>query len=129
MSPNSCTIPDRWVCTLNYTKNYHVHLLRKLIDDPPRGSAAVEIRWNKNLSIKINIHSWRFTIDRLPTKFNLDARGIDLDTIRCPICDEDIETSQILFLDCINAKSLLSMHGLFMVGYSRLPKGLGNLLN
>ncbi|PWA60765.1 hypothetical protein CTI12_AA382310 [Artemisia annua] len=73
------------------------------------GPTTVEIRWNKNLSIKINIHSWRFSIDRLPTKFNLDARGIDLDTVRCPICDEDIETSQNLFLDCIIAKSLFSM--------------------
>ncbi|GKE54831.1 hypothetical protein Tco_1489987 [Tanacetum coccineum] len=32
-----------------------------------------------------HIHSWRLRKDRFPTRSNLDARGIDLDSLRCPI--------------------------------------------
>ena len=58
------------------------------------------VRWNKILPIKINIHSWRLSLNRLPTRFNLDTRGIDLNSVRCPVCDGDIETDLHLFVRC-----------------------------
>nr|GEX51293.1 ribonuclease H-like domain-containing protein [Tanacetum cinerariifolium] len=36
---------------------------------------------------------------RIPTRFNLDTRGIDLHSTRCPICDVAIEISQHLFVE------------------------------
>ncbi|GJY77676.1 putative reverse transcriptase domain-containing protein [Tanacetum coccineum] len=36
----------------------------------------------------------------LPTRYNLDRRGIDLHSTRCPVCDEDIETEEHLFSSC-----------------------------
>ena len=51
-------------------------------------------RWNKLIPIKVNIASWRFENRRVPTRVNLDHRGIDLDSVRCPICDEDLETEE-----------------------------------
>ncbi|PWA81239.1 reverse transcriptase zinc-binding domain-containing protein [Artemisia annua] len=66
-------------------------------------------RWNKNLPIKINVHTWRLYLDRLPTRCNLDSRGIDLHSSRCPVCDGDIETAQHLFIDCPIASGLWRM--------------------
>ncbi|PWA33959.1 hypothetical protein CTI12_AA623660 [Artemisia annua] len=58
------------------------------------------------LPIKVNINTWRLCFDRLPTRCNLDARGVDLDSTRCPICDGDLESSQHLFVECLVASSL-----------------------
>ncbi|GKD79087.1 RNA-directed DNA polymerase, eukaryota, reverse transcriptase zinc-binding domain protein [Tanacetum coccineum] len=66
-------------------------------------------RWNKSLPIKINVHTWRLYLDRLPTRCNLDSRGIDLHSFRCPVCDGDIETAQHLFIDCPIASGLWRM--------------------
>ena len=64
----------------------------------PAGTPAT--RWNRLIPIKINISSWRVLNERLPTRYNLDMRGIDLHTVRCPICDDGIETEFHLFGQC-----------------------------
>nr|GEX22654.1 RNA-directed DNA polymerase, eukaryota, reverse transcriptase zinc-binding domain protein [Tanacetum cinerariifolium] len=48
-------------------------------------------------------------MDRLPTRYNLDARGIDLDSTGRPVCDGCVETSQHLFIDCTVARGLWKM--------------------
>ncbi|GJV97750.1 hypothetical protein Tco_1549327 [Tanacetum coccineum] len=35
-----------------------------------------------------------------PTKINLDMRDIDLDTLRCPVCDDDLESEDHIFAKC-----------------------------
>ncbi|GJU08416.1 reverse transcriptase domain, reverse transcriptase zinc-binding domain protein [Tanacetum coccineum] len=67
---------------------------------------GVPIRWNKNRPIKINIHSWRLSLNCLPTRFNLDRRGIDLNSVRCLVCDGDIETDLHVFVKCLIAISI-----------------------
>lgn len=39
-------------------------------------------------------------MERLPARSNLDKRGIDLHSTRCPLCDEDQETEFHLFAKC-----------------------------
>ncbi|GKC34441.1 Toll/interleukin-1 receptor domain-containing protein [Tanacetum coccineum] len=87
-------------------KDYGIFSLRVVsyVDGLP-----LALKWNNSIPIKINIHSWRLNNNRLPTRINLDARGIDLHSVRCPICDEDVETPQHLFIDCIVASQLWSM--------------------
>ncbi|GKF18083.1 RNA-directed DNA polymerase, eukaryota, reverse transcriptase zinc-binding domain protein, partial [Tanacetum coccineum] len=41
---------------------------------------------------------------RLPTRANLDYRGIDLDSVRFPMCDDAIETEEHIFVSCSIAK-------------------------
>ena len=53
------------------------------------------------MPIKINVHVWRFYLDRLLTRCNLDTRGINLHSSKCLVCDGDIETAQHLFIDCL----------------------------
>ncbi|GJU13560.1 putative reverse transcriptase domain-containing protein [Tanacetum coccineum] len=40
---------------------------------------------------------------------NLDIRGMDLNSTRCPVCDDALETAQHLFIDCKIARNLWVM--------------------
>ncbi|GJX25399.1 hypothetical protein Tco_0231695 [Tanacetum coccineum] len=40
---------------------------------------------------KINNYIWIVLRDRLPTRWNLSQKGIDMDSLSCPICDSGIE--------------------------------------
>lgn len=53
---------------------------------------TANFKWNKNIPIKANA--------RLPTRLNLVARGIDIDSSRCPNCDSDLESEEHLFITC-----------------------------
>ncbi|GJT63384.1 RNA-directed DNA polymerase, eukaryota [Tanacetum coccineum] len=77
-----------------------VSSVRKVIDDVylPRGS--VKTRWIKEVPLKINIHAWKVTNDYLPTRFNLSRRGIDIESIVCPMCNSMVESSRHLFFSC-----------------------------
>ncbi|GJX76845.1 reverse transcriptase domain, reverse transcriptase zinc-binding domain protein [Tanacetum coccineum] len=85
-------------------------------------------RWNKTLPININIHSWSLSLDRLPTRFNLDARGADLNSLRCPICDGAIETSQHLFVECPVVDGLWNMVSAWW-DVGNFPKDLRSLIS
>ncbi|PWA72830.1 hypothetical protein CTI12_AA266710 [Artemisia annua] len=88
--------------------------------------ATTRTRWNKNLPIKVNVFTWRLR-DRLPTRYNLTLRGIDVDLTRCPVCDEGIETSQHLFMECTLASSLWSMVATWW-GFADFHKVLRDLI-
>ena len=74
--------------------------MRKLISTMSSDNNSQHTRWNKLLPTKVNILTWRVLNKRLPTRFNLDRRGIDLDTVRCPLCNNDIETEDHIFVKC-----------------------------
>ncbi|GJR46213.1 RNA-directed DNA polymerase, eukaryota, reverse transcriptase zinc-binding domain protein [Tanacetum coccineum] len=112
-------------CSSSHPLRYKA--LRKKIDNCILGSTGDPTRWNKALPIKINIHIWRLIQDRLPTRCNLDNRGIDIHSKRCPVCDEDLETTQHLFVDCFLAKSLWKKISSWW-GFSDYPKLLLDLI-
>ncbi|GKA49915.1 RNA-directed DNA polymerase, eukaryota, reverse transcriptase zinc-binding domain protein [Tanacetum coccineum] len=97
---------DCWEYTLATSRNYSVSSFGRYIEERTLLSVADPIRWNRLIPIKLNIHSWRVAIDRLPTWCNLDSHGIDLDSTRCPICDDALETSLHLFVECDFYKSI-----------------------
>ncbi|GKB22366.1 EXORDIUM-like protein, partial [Tanacetum coccineum] len=88
---------DTWECTFSDNRCFSVKSMRILITKHIHPLDPQPFRWNKALPLKINISSWRISHNRLPTRFNLDRRGIDLHSTRCPVCDEDIETEEHLF--------------------------------
>nr|GEU42904.1 retrotransposon protein, putative, Ty1-copia subclass [Tanacetum cinerariifolium] len=47
--------------------------------------------------------------DGCNTWMNLDKKGIDVDSILCPICNDDVETVNHLFFSCDMAKDLWSL--------------------
>ncbi|GKC04628.1 RNA-directed DNA polymerase, eukaryota, reverse transcriptase zinc-binding domain protein [Tanacetum coccineum] len=50
--------------------------------------------------------AWRVLLLRLPTRFNLDHCGIDLDLVRCPLCNDDIETETYVSVNCSLARCI-----------------------
>nr|KAJ0219356.1 hypothetical protein LSAT_V11C300123990 [Lactuca sativa] len=57
-------------------------------------------RWNGFVPRKVNILVWRIRLNRLPTKSNLDHRGIDIPSTLCPIYNLEVEQLDHLFTKC-----------------------------
>ncbi|GKA34274.1 RNA-directed DNA polymerase, eukaryota [Tanacetum coccineum] len=57
-------------------------------------------------------------VDSLPTRFNVSRRGIDIDSIMCAICDNEVETSRHLFFYCSMVSKLFArslVGGMFLM--------------
>ncbi|PWA43590.1 reverse transcriptase zinc-binding domain-containing protein [Artemisia annua] len=102
--------------------------MRCKIENSMFGSQLETVYWNKYVPIKVNIHNWRLRLDRLPTRCNLDTRGIDLHSTRCPLCDEALETAQHLFVECMVAKDIWIMIKKWW-GLGKYPRQLHDLLS
>lgn len=44
--------------------------------------------------------AWKIKTDLLPTRFNISRRGIDIESIMCPICVNGAESVDHLFFTC-----------------------------
>nr|GFA01290.1 RNA-directed DNA polymerase, eukaryota, reverse transcriptase zinc-binding domain protein [Tanacetum cinerariifolium] len=71
----------------------HIIIMSNHIDSHPT-------RLNQVATIKVNILTWRVMNKRIPTRTNLDRREIDLDSFHCPLCDEDLESEDRIFVSC-----------------------------
>ncbi|GJW35020.1 RNA-directed DNA polymerase, eukaryota [Tanacetum coccineum] len=65
---------------------FRVKDIRSSIDSILLPSDAISTRWVKYVPIKINVFVWRARLDRLPTRVNLDHRGVIIDSVLCPLC-------------------------------------------
>lgn len=83
---------DRWEWNLKGKKEFSVVTLRQCIDhnklpiDPSK-----KINWNPLVPKKVNIFIWRLRRNCLPTGLNLFAKGIDITTARCFLCQGEVE--------------------------------------
>ncbi|GJV74764.1 RNA-directed DNA polymerase, eukaryota [Tanacetum coccineum] len=84
---------------LNWTRpissgkpSFTVKTTREHIDQCYLLNDGLLTRWNRFLPRKINIFIWRALRDRLPTRWNLSRKGIDVDSLNYPTCDFGIET-------------------------------------
>ncbi|GKF27007.1 reverse transcriptase domain-containing protein, partial [Tanacetum coccineum] len=71
-----------------------------LIDDSILPKFDVPTRWVKLAPIKVNILAWKIRLDRLPTRMNLFARGLEFPSILCPLCNKVDESSSYIFFSC-----------------------------
>ena len=75
LQPN---VPDRWQWDPNihvgYTLRGAYHALTSTDTHIP--DATKNIVWHKQVPLKVSIVAWRLLKDRLPTKLNLQRRGI-----------------------------------------------------
>ncbi|XP_071688321.1 uncharacterized protein [Rutidosis leptorrhynchoides] len=55
---------------------------------------------NKLVPKSLGIFVWRAIRGRLPVRLELDKRGIDLDSVRCPVCDTTLESVELILLRC-----------------------------
>ncbi|GJU06268.1 RNA-directed DNA polymerase, eukaryota, reverse transcriptase zinc-binding domain protein [Tanacetum coccineum] len=98
---------DRWSWTLNASGEFSVSSVRNIIDDVYLPKSEVATRWVKEVPIKINILAWKISLDRLPTRANLSARGLEIPSILCPSCNEAVESSSHIFFSCSLSRQVM----------------------
>ncbi|GJS89127.1 RNA-directed DNA polymerase, eukaryota, reverse transcriptase zinc-binding domain protein [Tanacetum coccineum] len=92
---------DTWVCSIDSSRKFSVRgMINLIIIAHHTLVPSSPTRWNNISPAKININSWRVLNKRLPTRINLDRMGVDLDSVRCPMCDEDVEMKDHVFVSC-----------------------------
>ena len=102
------TSEDIWECSIDDSRCFTVKGMRSYITSMSPPASYVATRWNRDVPLKVNINTWRVMNGRMATRSNLDRRGMDLDSVRCPLCDNGIETEEHIFLHCKIAKDLWS---------------------
>ncbi|GKA04369.1 RNA-directed DNA polymerase, eukaryota, reverse transcriptase zinc-binding domain protein [Tanacetum coccineum] len=95
-----------WQWSLNVSVGFSVSFVRSLIDAHILDVSCTATRWNPCIPIKVNVFLWRLLLNKLPSRVNLDRKGIDVVSILCPICQEDVETANHIFFTCEMAKEL-----------------------
>ncbi|XP_071740839.1 uncharacterized protein [Rutidosis leptorrhynchoides] len=98
----SSTLPDSWPWFLNNDGRFVVSTLNSLINSEllPTIVSPKETMRNSFIPQHLGIFVWRVKRNRLPVLSELDRRGVDLDSILCPICKNDIETVDHTLLLC-----------------------------
>ncbi|XP_071705065.1 uncharacterized protein [Rutidosis leptorrhynchoides] len=107
LPPNS---KDDWKWTLMPSGRFHTSDLTSLLNSRllPSCSSTSETLINKMVPHKLGIFVWRARLQRLPVLMELDKRGVDLDSVRCPICNNDVETIEHTLFRCSFALDLWS---------------------
>ncbi|GKA18014.1 hypothetical protein Tco_0697851, partial [Tanacetum coccineum] len=73
--------PNSWRWSLHPSGQFSVSAFRAIIDSKLLGHLGFKLRWNNLVPSKINILAWRIRNYRLPTRANIDKRGIDIHSI------------------------------------------------
>nr|GFA42822.1 RNA-directed DNA polymerase, eukaryota, reverse transcriptase zinc-binding domain protein [Tanacetum cinerariifolium] len=81
---------DRWSWFLVGSAHFSVSSVRKLIDNAILPKGISKTRWIKEVLIKIKVHAWKVIHDCLPTRFNISRRGIEIESILCPMCEAQL---------------------------------------
>ncbi|GJU09232.1 reverse transcriptase domain, reverse transcriptase zinc-binding domain protein [Tanacetum coccineum] len=93
---------DRWRWSLGEDGEFTVKELARLVEEKilHMDSGGHETLWNKLVPKKVNIFVWRALKGRLPVRVELDRRGIDLDSVLCPSCNDIVETCAHCLVTC-----------------------------
>lgn len=69
-------------------------------------NASVETLRNNLIPKKVGGFMWRALKGTIPVRVELDKSGIDLDSILCPVCGDEIETVNHILFSCNLARSV-----------------------
>ncbi|GJW56286.1 RNA-directed DNA polymerase, eukaryota, reverse transcriptase zinc-binding domain protein [Tanacetum coccineum] len=83
---------DRYVWSLENSGEFSVKSIRQVIDANCFPVIHSATRWVKSVPLKVNIMAWKIKMDGLPTRMNISRRGIEIDSIVCPICNSGAES-------------------------------------
>ncbi|XP_071700077.1 uncharacterized protein [Rutidosis leptorrhynchoides] len=124
------TTEDSWKWLLDNNGSFATKILTGIIDDKKLNTQTIfeETVRNKAIPQKINIFSWREKMGRLPTRSELDKRGIDLNTTLCPLCNDHVENLEHALTQCHHVKnvwtSFLKWWNLHFINVSNLNDAL-----
>ncbi|GJW51804.1 RNA-directed DNA polymerase, eukaryota [Tanacetum coccineum] len=79
---------------------FRVKEVRNFLDNLFLPSHLESTRWVKYIPIKVNVFAWRARRNYLPTRANLNRRGIILDSSMCPLCQSDEEDINHVLFRC-----------------------------
>ncbi|XP_071694541.1 uncharacterized protein [Rutidosis leptorrhynchoides] len=86
---------------------FTVKKLSSLLDKNILGNGNTPITLRNNLvPKKVEIFVWRSMRGRLPVRLELDKRGIDLHSVRCPVCDDNLESVDHTLISCRQASEV-----------------------
>nr|GEZ79832.1 RNA-directed DNA polymerase, eukaryota [Tanacetum cinerariifolium] len=105
-SINLVPIANRWVWTLENSGDFSVASIREKIDEKILPIVCSKTRWVGYVPIKVNVLAWKIKIDALPTRQKISRRGIDIQSITCPVCDNGVESLDHLFFRCRLARQI-----------------------
>ncbi|GKB15844.1 RNA-directed DNA polymerase, eukaryota, reverse transcriptase zinc-binding domain protein [Tanacetum coccineum] len=99
---------DRWRWSLEGCGEFTVASVRNLLDANSLPVVSSKTRWIKVVPIKVNIHAWKVKLDILPTRLNISKRGMDIESILCPLCEKNVESSSHIFFTCLYLEDYLA---------------------
>ncbi|XP_071728968.1 uncharacterized protein [Rutidosis leptorrhynchoides] len=102
---------DSWSWSLASNGIFTVKKLTSIIEDhvfEEGFNGNDETIRNNLVSKKIEVFAWRSYKKRLQVLFELDKKGIDLNSVRCPLCDNGIETIEHSLIFCSHAQDVWS---------------------
>ncbi|GJV12069.1 RNA-directed DNA polymerase, eukaryota [Tanacetum coccineum] len=99
---------DKWVWNLEGDGMFKVASARRFIDEGLSEMEGVQTRWVKLVPIKVNVFAWRLALNKLPTRFNMSSRGLEIPSIVCPLCNVEAEMVDHLFFSCSVASSIMA---------------------
>lgn len=71
--------------------------MRKRIENVYVVDGGVVTRCHKIVPRQVNTFIWRLSLDRIPTRFNLSKKGLELLSIGCPVCVESVQHMFFLY--------------------------------
>ncbi|XP_071727171.1 uncharacterized protein [Rutidosis leptorrhynchoides] len=99
---------DSWRWTPSSNGTFTTKVLTDLINSRllPSIDLYCETLRNKLVPKKVEVFVWRARKLRLPVLVELDKRGVDLHSVRCPLCDDDIESVNHSLISCRHASEV-----------------------
>ncbi|GKD95586.1 RNA-directed DNA polymerase, eukaryota, reverse transcriptase zinc-binding domain protein [Tanacetum coccineum] len=99
---------DKWTWSSDVSGSFRVKTLtkkieRRLLDGNMIGEHHV---WNSWIPRKVNICTWRASLNRLPNLSNLATRGVALPSSNCPLCNEEVESLEHCIINCPHVLSI-----------------------
>ena len=76
---------DGWIWKHGGEGSFTVASARLLIDEKILDIDVVATRWVNMVLAKVNVFMWRLCLNQIPTKCNLDKRGIDVGSVLCGV--------------------------------------------
>ncbi|XP_071715133.1 uncharacterized protein [Rutidosis leptorrhynchoides] len=99
---------DKVLWSLDLNHGFSVKGLSKVIDDQLlfEFSSHQETIRNTVVPKKVELFAWRAIKKKLPIRVELDNRGIDLHSTRCPLCDDSLESVDHTLIFCSHAREI-----------------------
>nr|GEV41844.1 putative RNA-directed DNA polymerase, eukaryota, reverse transcriptase zinc-binding domain protein [Tanacetum cinerariifolium] len=97
---------DTWQWSLDVAGGFSMASARAFVDDTMLEADSVATRWNRTISIKVNVFLRRLHLNKLPSKVNLEMRGVQIESILCQTCQLDVETEWYDWLDVVRVAAM-----------------------